>query len=444
MKKNIITRMAPSPTGEMHIGNLRTALYSWLYAHQNNGKFILRIEDTDKKRSNEENIEKIKEILKYFGLFWDEYYCQSERLSIYQYYAHKLVGEGHAYLCQCSEDSKEECHCYLKNEPIANKPYCIKLKVISPTNYSITCKDEIRGSILYNSKELYNIVLLKQDGYPTYHLASIIDDHLMGITDVFRGEEWLGSFPYHKLIYDRLNFPMPNFYHLPLICDENGKKLSKRNGDFSVNSLLKEGILPSTILNYVSLLGWHPSGNEEFLTIEDMLKLFDVKKLNSSAASYDYKKLRNLNLKHAKTEKGIKEYYNVYKNQYDKKRLSHLLYPFQNGININEIMEKIDFALKNINIDVSKAPFFKTLVKEIKNIKKNMFNNKNGILLEEKETKIILSNMLNHGYTNKEIHEWIREALTKEIKGLPADILLSLLTIEELLKIFEKMSLSNI
>jgi len=293
-EKNVVTRVAPSPSGEMHIGNLRTALYSWLYARQNNGKFILRIEDTDKKRSKIENIKKIKQTLKNFGLNWDEYYCQSERLSLYQHYAHKLVENGSAYICQCEEKSKEQCSCYLTNNPYVTKPYCIKLQVKGNgfDAYDISGKDELRGIINYNSKELYDIVLLKRDGYPTYHLASIVDDHLMGVTDVFRGEEWLSSFPYHILIYNALGFPIPRFYHLSLICNEDGKKLSKRDGDFTANYLLKQGLLPSSILNYIALLGWHPSGNEEFFTKQNLIEKFEVKRLVKSPACYDPKKLK--------------------------------------------------------------------------------------------------------------------------------------------------------
>jgi glutamyl-tRNA synthetase len=439
-EKNVVTRVAPSPSGEMHIGNLRTALYSWLYARQNNGKFILRIEDTDKKRSKIENIKKIKQTLKNFGLNWDEYYCQSERLSLYQHYAHKLVENGSAYICQCEEKSKEQCSCYLTNNPYVTKPYCIKLRVKGNgfDAYDISGKDELRGIINYNSKELYDIVLLKRDGYPTYHLASIVDDHLMGVTDVFRGEEWLSSFPYHILIYNALGFPIPRFYHLSLICNEDGKKLSKRDGDFTANYLLKQGLLPSSILNYIALLGWHPSGNEEFFTIQDLIEKFDVKRLTLSSSCYDYKKLKNLNLKHSKTEQGIKEYYELYKDQYTKARLSHLLYIFQNGMNIDDIMGKLKYDFHDILIDQARISFFRILVAELKDMKEKTFMDQNGILLETNEVKIILQHISDSGYNNKNIHEWIREALTGETRGLPADILLGLLTIEELLDVFEK------
>jgi len=442
-KKQVVTRMAPSPTGEMHIGNLRTALYSWLYAKQNNGKFILRIEDTDKKRSKTKHIKEIMSTLETFGLNWDEYYRQSERLGLYQHYAHKLVNNGCAYICQCEKES-DECNCNLTNNPYVSKSYCIKLRVKNLLDYEITCKDELRGTIKYNTKELYDIVLLKADGYPTYHLASIVDDGLMGVTDVFRGNEWLSSFPYHKLIYNALGFCIPKFYHLSLICNEEGKKLSKRDGDFTVNHLLQTGLLPSTILNYISLLGWHPAGNEEFFTKQNLIEKFEVKRLVKSPACYDPKKLKNLNLKHSKTEQGIAEYYELYKNEFPKWRLNHLLYVYQIGLDIKQLMNKIRHAFSYIEVPLystHKLSFYKKLVEKLKEVKELDFNNEFGVLLGDKEAKIILQYISDCGYSNKEINEWVRETLTKETKGLPAEILLIILTIEELIEIFEKTAL---
>lgn len=434
-EKQVVTRMAPSPTGEMHIGNLRTALYSWLYAKQNNGKFILRIEDTDKKRSKTKHIKEIMSTLETFGLNWDEYYKQSERLGLYQHYAHKLVNNGCAYICQCEKES-DECNCNLTNNPYVSKSYCIKLRVKDSEDYYINCKDELRGTIKYNTKELYDIVLLKADGYPTYHLASVVDDHLMGVTDIFRGDEWLSSFPYHKLIYNKLGFFIPKFYHLSLICNEEGKKLSKRDGDFTANYLLQQGLLPSTILNYIALLGWHPSGNEEFFTKQNLIEKFDVKRLVKSPACYDPKKLKNLNLKHSKTDQGIEEYFKLYKDEWSEGRLTHLLYVYQNGMDITTLMRKLKYASREICVDPKRIKFYRELVAKLKELKEQNFNNKIGILLGTDDAKIILQHISDCGYNNKEINEWIRETLTKETKGLPAEVLLTLLTIEELIEIF--------
>lgn len=444
IEKQVVTRMAPSPTGEMHIGNLRTALYSWLYAKQNNGKFILRIEDTDKKRSKTKHIKEIKDTLETFGLNWEEEYQQSKRMSIYQYYAHRLVHSGGAYICDCAKESTD-CTCQDINKNV-DKSYCIKLRIVGKRfdTYNIECKDELRGKITYNSRDLYDIVLLKEDGYPTYHLASVVDDHLMGVTDIFRGDEWLSSLPYHTWLHKLLWGSAPKFYHLSLICNEEGKKLSKRDGDFTANYLLQQGLLPSTILNYIALLGWHPSGNEEFFTKQNLIEKFDVKRLVKSPACYDPKKLKNLNLKHSKTEQGIAEYYELYKNEFPNWRLNHLLCVYQIGLDIKQLMNKIRHAFNYIEVPLystHKLSFYKKLVEKLKEVKELDFNNEFGILLGTNEAKNILQHLSDCGYNNKEINEWIRETLTKETKGLPAEHLLIILTIEELIEIFEKTAL---
>ena len=432
-KKQVVTRMAPSPTGEMHIGNLRTALYSWLYAKQNNGKFILRIEDTDKKRSKTKHIKEIMSTLETFGLNWDEYYRQSERLGLYQHYAHKLVDNGCAYICQCEKDS-EECKCNLTNNPYVSKSYCIKLRVKNLLDYEITCKDELRGTIKYNTKELYDIVLLKADGYPTYHLASIVDDGLMGVTDVFRGDEWLSSFPYHKLIYNALGFCIPKFYHLSLICNEEGKKLSKRDGDFSVKSLLDKGYLPSTLLNYIALLGWHPSGNKEVFSRDELISEFDITRLNTSASSFDEKKLRNLNLKISRTDYGIaeaKQYisglFTPISNPTEQYIiLDRLLSIYQTGIDVRDLFTKLRTASQNIDIYPERAKFYVDLLSQIYTVRSSIPDM--NTLLDETEIAAILGNLKSQGYSNKVIHEYIRLCTTGCSTGLPAEILLSIIT----------------
>ncbi len=437
--EKVCTRFSPSPTGNMHIGNLRIALYAYLYAKQNNGKFILRIEDTNKNFSKldlDTNISYIKSTLKQFNLNWDEYYRQSERLSIYQYYAHKLVNEGMAYICQCPENSIEPCKCKLTNNPYVNKNYCIKFRVNSDISYNIDCKDELRGNISCNSNNLKDIVILKQNGYPTYHLASVIDDFLMGITDVFRGEEWLNFFPYHILLYNALGFSIPKYYHLPLILNENSKKLSKRNNDIDITSIMLSGILPSVILNYTLMLGYKFVETETITTIGEMIKIFNVHNINLSPSRFDKKKLKNMNLKYAKTKEGIREYFELYKNKFKHERLERLLYAYQNGINIVDLYNKTLNAprINSIkDLDIRYKKFFKYLYQQLEYIKKHKYNNDGRNFLDISEAKNILQKFLNIGYTNKEIHEWIRKALTGEIKGLPADILLTILNIDELL-----------
>lgn len=428
-----VTRFAPSPTGEMHIGNLRTALYSWLYAKQNNGKFILRIEDTDKKRSKTKHIKEIMSTLETFGLNWDEYYRQSERLGLYQHYAHKLVNNGSAYICQCEKES-DKCNCNLTNNPYVSKSYCIKLRVKDSEDYYINCKDELRGTIKYNTKELYDIVLLKADGYPTYHLASIVDDGLMGVTDVFRGNEWLSSFPYHKLIYNALGFCIPKFYHLSLICNEEGKKLSKRDGDFSVKSLLDKGYLPSTLLNYIALLGWHPSGNKEVFSRDELISEFDITRLNTSASSFDEKKLRNLNLKISRTDYGIaeaKQYisglFTPISNPTEQYIiLDRLLSIYQTGIDVRDLFTKLRTASQNIDIYPERAKFYVDLLSQIYTVRSSIPDM--NTLLDETEIAAILGNLKSQGYSNKVIHEYIRLCTTGCSTGLPAEILLSIIT----------------
>ena len=433
----VVARFAPSPTGEMHIGNLRTALYSWLYAKQNNGKFILRIEDTDKKRSKTKHVKEIMSTLETFGLNWDEYYRQSERLGLYQHYAHKLVNNGSAYICQCGKDS-EECKCNLTNNPYVSKSYCIKLRVKDSEAYYINCKDELRGTIKYNTKELYDIVLLKADGYPTYHLASIVDDGLMGVTDVFRGDEWLSSFPYHKLIYNALGFCIPKFYHLSLICNEEGKKLSKRDGDFSVKSLLDKGYLPSTLLNYIALLGWHPSGNKEVFSRDELISEFDITRLNTSASSFDEKKLRNLNLKISRTDYGIAEAKQYISGLFTPMSnpteqyiiLDRLLSIYQTGIDVRDLFTKLRTASQNIDIYPERAKFYVDLLSQIYTVRSSIPDM--NTLLDETEIAAILGNLKSQGYSNKVIHEYIRLCTTGCSTGLPAEILLSIITPLEL------------
>lgn len=430
----VVARFAPSPTGEMHIGNLRTALYSWLYAKQNNGKFILRIEDTDKKRSKTKHIKEIKDTLETFGLNWEEEYQQSKRMSIYQYYAHRLVHSGGAYICDCAKESTD-CTCQDINKNV-DKSYCIKLRIVGKRfdTYNIECKDELRGKITYNSRDLYDIVLLKEDGYPTYHLASVVDDHLMGVTDIFRGDEWLSSLPYHTWLHKLLWGSAPKFYHLSLICNEEGKKLSKRDGDFSVKSLLDKGYLPSTLLNYIALLGWHPSGNKEVFSRDELISEFDITRLNTSASSFDEKKLRNLNLKISRTDYGIAEAKQYISGLFTPMSnpteqyiiLDRLLTIYQTGIDVRDLFTKLRTASQNIDIYPERAKFYVDLLSQIYTVRSSIPAMKT--LLDETEIAAILGNLKSQGYSNKVIHEYIRLCTTGCSTGLPAEILLSIIT----------------
>ena len=315
---DVRTRFAPSPTGYMHIGNLRTALYSYLIARRNNGKFILRIEDTDKNRYVDDAINVIYNTLNTAKLTYDEGpnkegtvgpYIQSNRLDIYKKYAEELVKLGKAYYCFCPEAKsdidtyKEETnyttgigynrHCRnLTQEEIAENlknhiPYCIRQKI--EDDIIVEYEDTVYGKLTFNSSTLDDQVLLKQDGYPTYNFANVIDDHLMEITHVVRGNEYLSSTPKYILLYKAFNWEIPTFIHLPLIngMDETGNisKLSKRHGAVSFEELVKNGYLPEAILNYIVFLGWNSKTTQEIFSLKELENVFEIKNINKADAT---------------------------------------------------------------------------------------------------------------------------------------------------------------
>lgn len=262
------TRFAPSPTGSIHIGGLRTALYAYALAKHEKGDFILRIEDTDKKREVPKGKEKIKETLETFKIPWDEYFVQSERLPLYKKAAEKLVEEGHAY-----EDEG-----------------AIRIKI--PADEKVSYHDFVLDKeISWDTNTLKDLVLLKSDGFPTYHLAVVVDDNDMGITHVLRGHDWLPSTPLHLLVYKFLGFEAPEIGHLTDIMDPEGGKLSKRKGSTSCEGLIKEGYLPEAILNFVMLLGWAPKDNRELFTLEEFVKEFDPKGFQKANPIFNKEKL---------------------------------------------------------------------------------------------------------------------------------------------------------
>lgn len=324
--ETIRTRFAPSPTGYMHIGNLRTALYAYLVAKKSdNGVFILRIEDTDQGRLVDGAVDIIYNTLKECGLKHDEGpdvggnfgpYVQSERMrsGIYKEYALKLVELGKAHICFCSEDdikaqkevaeAKGESFIYrdpckkLSKEEIEKRiadgePYVVRQN-INP-NGTTSFDDEVYGTITVENSILDEMILLKSDGFPTYNFANVIDDHLMGITDVVRGNEYLSSTPKYNLIYDALGWDKPRYIHCPPVMKDEHQKLSKRNGDASFQDLVAKGYLPEAILNYIALLGWSPSEEREIYSLEELAKAFDVKRINTSGAIFDIEKLKWMN-----------------------------------------------------------------------------------------------------------------------------------------------------
>lgn len=388
MEKEIRTRFAPSPTGYMHIGNLRTALYTYLLTKSKGGKFILRIEDTDQERLVEGATDVIYRTMQDTGLIHDEGpdiggdygpYIQSERRNIYKEYAEKLVELGHAYYCFCSKErlddlrEKQEaakvptkydglCSRLTKEEVeakiAAGEPYVIRQKM--PKYGKTTFKDEVFGEISVENAILDDNVLLKADGLPTYNFANVIDDHLMNITHIIRGSEYLSSTPKYNLLYEAFGWEIPTYIHVSPVMRDATKKLSKRDGDASYEDFIKKGYLKEAIVNYIALLGWSPGGDREKYTIDELIEIFDVKGISKSPAIFDENKLAWLNGEYIRElspedfhEKALPWYKGVIENpNIDLKEVSALLQ--KRCEKLSDIPEQIDFfdALPEYDIDM--------------------------------------------------------------------------------------------
>lgn len=326
--KKVRTRFAPSPTGYMHIGNLRTALFTYLIAKQNDGDFILRIEDTDRERYVEGAVEVIYNTLRDIGLNWDEGpdvggpvgpYVQSERMGMFKQYAVELVEKGEAYYCFCDKERLDEVkaiqeasgimpmydrHCRnLSPEEVQAKldagiPYVIRQKV--PLEGEVTFHDALYGDITVDCSTLDDQILIKTDGMPTYNFANVVDDHLMGITHVVRGNEYLASAPKYNLLYKAFGWEVPEYIHVEHIMKDKQHKLSKRDGDASYEDLMKKGYLKEAVINYIALLGWAPKGENEIFSLEELVKEFDINGLSKSPAIFDPMKLKAINGKYIK------------------------------------------------------------------------------------------------------------------------------------------------
>jgi len=337
-------RYAPSPTGLQHIGGVRTALFNYFFARANGGKFILRIEDTDQERYSDESLQDLYDTLQWLDVTWDEGpvvggpygpYVQSERTSIYQKYAKMLVDMGKAYYCYCTPERLEQLrqeqadshseyqgydrHCLNlsqaeRDEAIAKgiKPV---IRLIVPTEGKTTFHDVLMGDITRRNRDVSpDPILLKSDGFPTYHLANVIDDHLMGITHIMRAQEWIPSGPLHILLYQAFGWEPPIYCHLPMVMGKDGQKLSKRHGSTSVRDFREKGYLPEALMNYVSLVGWSYDGQKEFFSKEELEKDFCLEKINKAPGIFDYKKLDWFN--------------GQYIRMCDEKRLKNLLAPY--------------------------------------------------------------------------------------------------------------------
>ena len=321
--QNVRTRFAPSPTGYMHVGNLRTALYAYLTAKAGGGSFLLRIEDTDQERLVEGAVDIVYNTLRETGLLWDEGpdiggpvgpYIQSQRMGMFKGYAEQLVEKGAAYYCFCDKNRLEEVravqqasgmapkydgHCRhltlaeIKEKLDAGIPYVIRQKV--PTEGTVSFHDEIFGEITVDCADLDDQVLIKADGMPTYNFANVVDDHTMGITHVIRGNEYLSSTPKYNLLYEAFGWDIPVYIHCPPVMKDATHKLSKRNGDASYEDLIAKGYLKDAVLNYIALLGWSPKGEREIFTLPELVKEWDPAGISKSPAIFDGQKLRYIN-----------------------------------------------------------------------------------------------------------------------------------------------------
>lgn len=336
-------RFAPSPTGNLHIGGGRTALFNWLFSQSQKGKFILRIEDTDKERSKKEFVDEILFSLKWLGFDWDELYYQSERFDRYRQHADKLLKAGLAYI-EKSPEGKEAV-------------------IFKVTGQKIKVNDLIRGQIEFDSSLIKDQVLIKSDGTPTYNFACVVDDAEMNITHIIRGDDHISNTPKQVLFYEAMGFPLPNFAHLPLIMGMDGGRLSKRTGATAISDYRKMGYLPEALINYLLLLSWAPGGNREIINRNEAIELFDIKNVNKTAATFDLKKLDWMNnqyLKNADPQKLLDELMPllvekgfIRENESDREYILGLIRLFQPRLaRLNDFIDWADFFfVEEIKID---------------------------------------------------------------------------------------------
>ena len=381
--KPVRTRMAPSPTGDVHIGTLRTGLYAYALAKQNEGKFILRIEDTDQKRLVEGAIDRTLQVFKDFKLIYDEGpdiggdfgpYVQTQRLNIYQKYIKQLLDKGHAYYCFCSQERLDEMravqkaakkipkydrHCLaLTADEVQTKlkngeKYVIRLKV--PDNQNISFNDRIRGKITFNTNEVDDQVLIKSNGIPTYHFAVVIDDHLMQITQIMRGEEWISSTPKQVILYNYFGWEMPEFCHLTVLLDPTHPgKMSKRFGSVMARQFLDDGYLPEALLNFLMLLGWNPGTEKELFTLEEFIKEFNLDHLHKKSPVFDRKKLDYFNGLYIRnlTDEKFAEYFKKFLPEASDEQIK-ILTPVlkERTVKFSDLKESLKFLFEDVKYD---------------------------------------------------------------------------------------------
>ena len=435
MNNKVSVRYAPSPTGIPHIGNIRTAIFDWVYSKSNDGNFILRIEDTDQSRYDPESESAIYESLEWLGLNWDSIpekipnnpkgsYVQSTRKELYVECAKKLIQSGHAYY---DDTSPQELHALRKKQQelglpprydnrgryksksdieksiTSGKPVVVRFKV--PDSGTIEFLDEIRGKIIFNTEEIDDFIILKSDGMPTYHLAHIVDDDDMKITHVFRGEEWISSTPKHILIHNALKINPPKYIHVPLILGKDKSKLSKRHGAKSVLEYKNEGYLPSAVFNYLILLGWSPGNDQEILSKNEILEKFSIEKISDSSAVFDSEKLDWMNGIHIR---------NLSTEDLTKNIIYFLEKPYKEGGLEDHIIRPID-SEKIMNI----VPFIQERLKTLKDAKEMV----DFFFLEDDEIQVDQNELLSKNIDKKIISELLMKSLKviEDIENFQSD-----------------------
>ena len=480
-------RFAPSPTGFLHIGGLRTALYNYLFAKKNGGKFLLRIEDTDRSRFVEGAIENLIDALEWSGIGHDEGvfveddkiiekgehgpYIQSNRLDLYRKYVDTLIENDKAYYCFCSKErldnlreeqrikgqvpkydgfcrglSKEE----VKRRIEAGEEYVIRLKL--PRNQDITFDDAVRGKVTINTDEMDDQVLVKSDGFPTYHLAVVVDDHLMGITHVVRGEEWLPSTPKHVYLYQAFGWEAPKFVHLPTVLNKNRKKLSKREGDVSVEDFRSKGYLPEALINYLALVGWSPEDGEEILSLDEMVEKFSFDRVGKSGGIFDIEKLNWVNAHYIKkyplekiaelTEPAMIESGLMTKDEIAKdwNKYKYLVETVLDSLDtVNELPEKVSFLFGDLKVEEADAieqlkgenteKLITSLEKELVQVEE----------VDEEFAKTVMKRVQKDtGVKGKNLYMPVRAALTGNVHGPELSNIMIILGKDELLRRLEQ------
>ena len=445
---NIRTRFAPSPTGFLHVGGLRTALYNYLFTKQNNGKFILRIEDTDQNRYVENSAENLVYILSKFGFNYDigpgredenGPYVQSKRLNIYKKYYMKLLKNNFAYVCfDIGGDLIPEFDNEIALSKMNSTKYLIKLK--NNKNSSLKINDMIRGDIEFDLNLIDDPIIIKSDGFPTYHFANVIDDHLMKITHVIRGEEWISSLPKHVTLYNAFNWKLPQFCHLPLLLNEDKSKLSKRQGDVAVEDFINKGYLKEALINFVALLGWHPENDNELFLLEELVKYFSIDRVNKSGAIFDREKLIWMNREYIKKIddsemikiiKSKLKLIDIHDSRINLKKLSKFC---KNRINtLDQIINEIrGFYIYEENKDLNNFEFsklFRLWVKKLSSVKtidKDIIND------------IVNASKKDLNISGKNLFIPLRIALTSKTHGADIFTIIDILGIKESIRRIER------